>query len=223
MTVGRGQSGARALAADRFPRRGGRFDSKVAYDAFRSQIRTGDLLFCSGVHPFSELIKMATNSVWSHVAFVVRFDQIDRVMVFESVEPSGVRAIPLSKYINDYENGEGYPGGLVLARHRRFPDNGQAEKLLSFGQYSIDQFGYRYDRDQILKLAGRVVATRMGMIDKTSFDDDKALICSEYVEKCMLRVDIPVKAGKHGFVAPSDFVIDRNVEHLVTLKNPIPR
>ncbi len=88
------------------------------YSEYRGQIKNGDLLLCAGSSWFSRLIQWATESIWSHVGFVMRLDKIDRVMVLESVESQGVRTVPLRKYLNDYDNkGNPYPGGLVIARH----------------------------------------------------------------------------------------------------------
>lgn len=50
------------------------------------------------------MIQRATRSVWSHVAFVMRVDSIDRVMVLESREPIGVRTVPLRTYLADYDD-----------------------------------------------------------------------------------------------------------------------
>ena len=44
----------------------------VNYKKFRDEIRSGDLLLCSGSAWFSRMIQKTTNSVWSHVGFVMR-------------------------------------------------------------------------------------------------------------------------------------------------------
>ena len=71
---------------------------------------------------FSRMIQKSTGSAWSHVGFVMRLDAIDRVMVLESVEPLGVRTVPLRKYLQDYDSrgNKPYPGGVVIARHKAF-------------------------------------------------------------------------------------------------------
>ncbi|MXX88671.1 MAG: hypothetical protein F4213_16865 [Boseongicola sp. SB0677_bin_26] len=71
------------------------------YARFRPEIAPGDLLLCSGSGIFSRMIRAGTKGVWSHVGFVMRLDAIDRVMVLRSVEPLGVRTVPLSKYLTD--------------------------------------------------------------------------------------------------------------------------
>lgn len=79
------------------------------YEQLRPQIKSGDILLCSGNSLISSLIQKATNSVWSHIAFVIRLDSIDRIMVLESVETIGVRTVPLSTYVNNYNgSGKGY-------------------------------------------------------------------------------------------------------------------
>ena len=93
----------------------------VDYAAFRHKIRNGEVLLCSGKAVFSKLIQRATGSIWSHVGFVMRMDSIDRVMVLESVESIGVRTVPLSTYLRDYDSeGHPYKGRMVLLRHKNF-------------------------------------------------------------------------------------------------------
>lgn len=104
--------------------------SKANYAQFRPKIASGDLLLCSGSGIFSRMIQAGTKSTWSHVGFVMRLGSIDRVMVFESVEPLGVRTIPLSKYLTDYDSkGNPYPGRIAIARHGDFKAQANSQKL----------------------------------------------------------------------------------------------
>jgi len=42
-------------------------------------------------------------------------------MVLESVETIGVRTVPFSRYLNNYDGkGNPYPGGFILIRHDDF-------------------------------------------------------------------------------------------------------
>jgi hypothetical protein len=208
------------MAISSFPRRDDGRDPIDVYNSVRAKIRTGDLLLCSGIHPFSYLIRGATSSDWSHVGFVVRFDDMDRVMVFESVESFGVRAITLRRYLKDYHDDRAYEGGVVLARHSGFPKLSNGELYRRFGSFSVDKFGYRYDRDQIVKIAGRLVSRFFGDEQASQFDGDKEYICSEYVHICYQRMGLRIRPGPHGFVAPSDFAANRRVKNYATLKNP---
>ncbi|KTD72669.1 YiiX/YebB-like N1pC/P60 family cysteine hydrolase [Legionella tucsonensis] len=124
------------------------------YEQIRGTIKTGDLLFASGNSLMSTMIKGATNSVWSHVAFIVRLEAIGRVMVMESVETLGVRTVPLSNYVRNYNgSGQGYPGRLMLARHQDFPTDSHT----NLSKQAVDLLGYPYDTEEILKIAALTI------------------------------------------------------------------
>jgi len=192
-----------AISVKSFPK-----DQPVNYDNFRAQIQTGDILLCSGSGWFSKMIQGSTESVWSHVGFVMRLDAIDRVMVLESVEPLGVRTVPLSKYLTDYDSdGHSYPGGLILARHQDFQAKAKAKALTRFGQFAVDLFGYPYDKDEIAKIAARIMASRIPFStkDKKALAPDREYICSEYAYECYRSIGIEIDYDPRGFVAPADF------------------
>lgn len=88
----------------------------LPYLDLRAKLKSGDILFASGDYWVSKAIQKVTESPWSHVGIVFRLDSIDRVLLLESVEDMGVRFAPLSKYLDDYEDGKPYKGRVVLAR-----------------------------------------------------------------------------------------------------------
>lgn len=206
-----------AISAKRFPRR-----AAVDYREFRSEIASGDLLLCSGSGTFSRLIQAGTESVWSHVGFVMRLDAIDRVMVLESVEPIGVRTVPLSKYLSDYDSkGNPYPGGLVLARHDAFAARALPKRLRRLGQFAVDLFGYPYDKDEIAKIAARIAASHLPFSsrDKKAIQRDRDYICSEYAWECYREMGIRIAYDRRGFVAPADFARAPEVKLQAVLKS----
>ena len=205
-----------SLAIKSFPR-----NRSANYKKFRDEIRSGDILLCSGSGWFSKMIQRATNSVWSHVGFVMRLESIDRVMVLESVEPLGVRTVPLSKYLNDYDsNNNPYPGGLVLARHAEFENKATEKKLQKFGQFAVDLFGYPYDKDEIAKISARIATSWLPFSnkEKKALKRDREYICSEYAWECYRSIGISVKHDRKGFVAPADFAKDKNISLQAVLK-----
>ena len=207
-----------SIAVDQFPT-----EPPEGYQGFRSEIKHGDLLLCSGSGWFSLMIQRATKSVWSHVGFVMRLDNIDRVMVLESVEPLGVRTVPLRKYIEDYDNkGNPYPGGLVIARHADFAESGIQSRLGQFGQFAVDLFGYPYDKDEIAKIAARIAASYLPFSedDKKSLMRDREYICSEYVWECYKALGIEIEYDKRGFIAPADFARAEKVTLQAVLRKP---
>jgi hypothetical protein len=205
------------VSVKRFPTQ-----APVNYRRFRSQIQSGDLLLCSGSAIFSTMIQRATGSVWSHVGFVMRLDAIDRVMVLESVEPLGVRTVPLSKYLDDYDNeGNAYPGGLVIARHRGFNARATDARMKRFGQFAVDLFGYPYDKDEIAKIAARIAIGFLPFTssDKKNLKRDREYICSEYVWECYRDIGLRITHDPKGFIAPKDFAANRDIGLLAVLKS----
>jgi uncharacterized protein YycO len=205
-----------AITTAKFPE-GRSINSKI----FRPKIQSGDILLCSGSAWFSKMIQKSTKSVWSHVGFVIRLDSIDRVMVLESVEPLGVRTVPLSKYLSDYDSeGNPYPGGLVIARHNKFSKIASTSKLKKFGQFSVDLFGYPYDTDEIAKIAARIAASYLPFTDKErkALKPDREYICSEYAWECYKSIGINIKHDPRGFIAPADFAKDKDVSLKAILK-----
>ena len=151
----------------------------------------------------------------------MRLDDIDRVMVMESVEPLGVRTVPLSKYLTDYDSeGNPYPGRIAIARHDDFKAKASPQNLRKFGQFAVDLFGYPYDKDEVAKIAGRIVASYLPFkaADKKILKRDREYICSEYVWECYNSLGIRIKHDKKGFISPADFAKADKVRLQAVLK-----
>lgn len=188
----------------------------VTYPSLRDDLQTGDLLLCSGSGWFSRMIQAATNSVWSHVAVVVRLEAIDRVMVLESLEPVGVRTVPLTKYLDDYDSrGNPYPGRLCLARHPQLAARSTPATLARFGHFAADQLGYPYDQQMIAKIAARITLSHwldrparteaLADWDAEGLERDKEYICSEFAWECYQALGIDISYDPRTFVSPADF------------------
>ncbi len=187
---------------------------KRIYEDVRAEIRSGDLLLASGEYPFSKLIQKTPDSPWSHVAFVMRLDVIDRVMVLESIETKVVRTIPLSEYVRNFEGtGRGYRGRLAIARHRLFQEKCDAAALQRMAQFAVDRFSYPYDEDEIARITLRLVGAALGF-KKRELKRGEEFICSEYVYECYQRIGIQIRYDSSGFVAPKDFANDPVVDLL---------
>ncbi len=187
---------------------------KVKYPVLRRMIEPGDIWLCSGKAIFSKMIKFATGSEFTHVGFVMRLKSIDRVVVMESVESVGVRVVPTSQYIGGRDRmGKKYRGRLFLGRHKDFRTKA-LPNISKFGRFAVDQLGYPYDKDEIAKIAYKILIDKKR--EKKS-KPDKEFICSEYAYECYKRVGISIKLNRNGFIAPSDFVEDPKVKILAEL------
>jgi hypothetical protein len=187
-----------------------------SYSSLRHDIRSGDLLLCSGNFVFSKLIQNATGSIWSHVAFILRLDAIDRIMVLESVESIGVRTVPLSHYVYNYNaSGKPYPGRLMLARHCDV----KAAQIPNLSRTAVDLLGQPYRSEEIAHIATRISEYRLGLSTAPVDTNTRGFICSEYVKICMQSIGVNIQHNEMGFIAPADFARDSNITPIAFLEN----
>ncbi len=200
-----------AVSVDQFPA-----VSLLDYATARSEIRSGDILLCSGSSLFSTLIQKTTESIWSHVAFVIRLDAIGRIMVLESVESIGVRTVPLSSYVQNYNaTGKGYPGKLLIARHSQF----KSANITALSQSAVNLLGYPYNNQDILRIAARIGMKSFGFEkNDPMIQPEHAYICSEYAYDCYRSVGVSIDYDPSGFVAPADFAKTPEINPLFSLE-----
>lgn len=166
----------------------------------RRQLRDGDLLLCSGRGTFSKLIQRFTESAWSHVGFVLWSEKLQRVVVLESVEGKGVRSVPLSFYINNYNaTGKPYRGQVFIGRDKRLDSGLTRGNMRRLGQWAVDRLGYPYDKREIVRIAHRITIGK-----RRSPHRDKTYICSEFVEACFGQMGLYFNHDERGFIAPAD-------------------
>jgi hypothetical protein len=121
--------------------------------------------------------------------------------------------VPLSNYVGDYSGtGVGYPGHLLIARH-----SGIAGVQLNagFAQFSVDLFGYPYDKDEIIRIAAHIATG--GLLLQGKLADARQFICSEYVNTCYGHLGVTIPRGQQGYVAPSDFAAAPEVNPVAVL------
>lgn len=193
------------------------YENRFAYQKYRPEIKSGDILLCSGNGSFSNLIKKVTGSKWSHVAFILKVDVIDRLMVLESVESIGVRTVPLSSYLFNYNgSGKPYDGDLMISRHNQM----QSCNTHHLSRKAIDLLGHQYDNREIMRITAKIA---LSMVKDSSFcgipEDNDAYICSEYVNECFKSIGIKVKT-ECGYIIPDNFAIDENINPIVNFMNP---
>lgn len=184
-------------ALDRYP--------PQPYATVREEVRTGDLILCSGDSLFSRLIRWATKSPWSHVAIAFRDDSINRVMVVESVEKIGVRVVPLSAFLSQDSNGrKPYPGRLMLARHTTFTAQATPEAMKAMITFAFDRLGAPFDPREITRIGLRIAMGRLNLRMPKPLNPVNEYICSEFVAKCYDRVGIKIPWDGLGFIGPND-------------------
>jgi hypothetical protein len=183
------------------------------YAVVRKLVQDGDLFLCQGRDPFSKLIQWSTKSPWSHIAIAFRIETLDRVIVIESVEKIGVRAVALSEFCSrDSEGTSPYPGKIVLARHKAF---GAMTKIKPMAKFAFDHLGCRFAPGEIAKIGFRIAEAKFRgehhQMPEILIPHDE-FICSEFVAAAFKAAKVAVPWDGLGFIAPSDFADDPKIE-----------
>jgi hypothetical protein len=131
-------------------------------------------------------------------------------MVLESVESIGVRTVPLSNYIRDYNaTGRGYDGHLMLARH----EDVREENIIKLSRSAVDLLGYPYRTEEIVHIAARLGMHTLGLPgQEADSEKQRAFICSEYAYTCFKSIGVKIEYNTVGFIAPSDFAKSTKVK-----------
>ena len=185
------------------------------YAQVRKLVQDGDLLLCQGRDPFSKLIRWSTRSPWSHIAIAFRIESLDRVIVIESVEKIGVRAVALSEFVSrDSEGTSPYPGKILLVRHNAYGGGPEDPKVGAMASFAFDHLGCHFAPYEIVKIGLRIVTAQLfGKRRKTArmLLPDDAFICSEFVAKAFAAARVKIPWDGLGFIAPADFANDPDV------------
>ena len=179
----------------------------LQFEAVRSVVQTGDLFLCSGQAGMSRLIRFATHSPWSHVAVAVRVESIDRVLVCESVEKIGVRALPLHTFLFGVGGRKPYPGKVLLARQAEL-NAASVPALKAMTDFALDQLGDPFALADIVKIAARILWGATEQPTPAALEAQDEYICSEYVALCFEKAGVKIPWDGRGFIAPCDFAFD---------------
>lgn len=178
------------------------------YKIIRDELKTGDLIFCSGNYFFSRIIQRFTKSAWSHVGIIYRDEPLGRILVLESEMVYGVRLAPLSKYLKDYHGkNKPYKGKVVIARVLPELHQQQMFKGVCFG---MDELTRPYDNWEIIRIAIRLLfkISRRGK--------NRSYICSELVQECFKQAGVRFNDNDTK-ISPDDIWCDSHVQMLYRL------
>jgi hypothetical protein len=176
-----------------FPKKGIQ-EIRRNYDLLRDELKTGDLIFFSGNHWLSELIRRRSKGAWSHVGIVIKIEEINRVFLVESILEMGVRMIPMSFVIKDYDGKKHpYNGRVAWARFEQLT----IDKSLIIKEFSLDNLSKQYDRKEYNRILWRTIMGKAKI-----FHDDK-YTCSEYIYEAFKSAGIYLNYERGDFISPS--------------------
>ncbi len=175
----------------------------VPYDAIRDQVQTGDIFFSSGSYAFSGVIQRLTKSMWSHVAVIYKDTELGRVLVLEAEPKVGIRLVPLSKYLKNY-NGKRrpYKGQIAIAQLNIALEKESLHRGISFG---LDELSKPYDNFEIVRIMIRI------LFHISKRERNRAYICSELVRDILAKAGVIIKY-KDTYISPDNIWSDERMQ-----------
>ena len=174
----------------------------IHYEKIREYLKTGDIFFSSGSYTFSGIIQKLTKSTWSHVAVIYKDEELGRVMVLEAEPRIGIRLIPLSKYLHDYQGTKRpYKGQVALARLNIAVEKENFNKGISFG---LDELTRPYDNYEIVRIMIRI------LFHISRRERNRNYICSELVRDMLAKAGVIIQY-QNTYISPNNIWEDKRV------------
>lgn len=190
----------------------------VQYDWMRDELRTGDIVLFSGTGLISMGIQFASRSPWSHVGMVIKDEEWDMLLLWESTTLSKVKDVesrnqrqgvairPLSARIRDY------PSGRVAFRRLLDVEMTSTIRQALIGlRKEIKGRDYEQSKIELMKSA-------YDGIFGDNEEDLSSIFCSELVAEALQRMGVLKEHDEQGGYpsneyTPADFAKDNIMGH----------
>lgn len=182
----------------------------MKYDTIRDQLKTGDLVLFSGEGLLSKIVKVATNSKWSHIGLIIYDEAFDMLTVWESTTLSntkdmisnqfvrGVQITPLSNRLLNYK-------GEMAVRILRNRVTAPYQKKLAKLRRELRGRDYEHNKLDLL------LAAYDGPFGFAK-EDLSSVFCSELVAAAYMAMDLLLTgATSASEYTPADFSSSRNL------------
>ncbi len=196
----------------------------ASYDKIRGSLKTGDIVLFSGKGLIGLVIKKYTNSLWTHVGMVIKSDEWDTLLLWESTTLSklkdvesktarqGVQSVFLSKTI------EVYNGDVAI---RKLKVDRTPEMIDALKEFREEVRNRPYERNFIEAFKGAYEG-----FAGENVEDLSSLFCSELVAEAYQRLGL-LKDNKKGGkpsneYTPADFS-SKNKEKFGLLKGTLEK
>jgi hypothetical protein len=177
---------------------------RIPYEKIRDNLKTGDVVFCSGSYLFSGIIQKLTKSVWSHVAVIYKDEELKRVLILEAEPYAGIRMIPLSNYLKDYKGKrKSYKGEMVIAKLKEPIEAASLNKGVSFG---LDALTKPYDNYEIFRIMIRI------LFHISKRERNRSYICSELVRDIFAKAGVVIQYNDT-YISPDNIWSDKRFEY----------
>ena len=172
----------------------------ATYQQARGLFRDGDVLLFRGHGPISQLIRLMTSSLYSHVGLVYLF--AGRVYCLEAVG-AGVRLILVSEIMRRHRAGIDYYEVISAS-------DAQRSGAIAF---CFQQLGKVYDRPGLLRFAVAILFGR-----KLSAREDQSWFCSELVAAAYARQGLTLATKRATYTSPADLALSRELRLKLVLR-----
>lgn len=180
------------------------------YQTLRHELKTGDIVLTSGTSLFSHAIRWMTKSRWSHVGMIVRAEQWDFVLMWESttgvrikdVESAkishGVQLVPLSERLKAYD-------GNFAIRHLSRPLTENETQTLSRFRHEVSGRTFDYNMVELFRAAWD------SGIMSDNHEDLSCLFCSELIAETFQALGFLDENRPSNEYVPSDFSTEQSL------------
>jgi len=182
----------------------------IDYQLLRHELKTGDIILTSGTTLFSRAIRWMTKSYWSHVGMIVRADQWDFVLMWESttgvrikdVESTkfnhGVQLVPLSERLKAYD-------GTFAIRQLNRPLSESETQTLSRFRHEVSGRRFDYNMVELLRAAWD------SGIMSDNHEELSSLFCSELIAETFQALGFLDEDRPSNEYVPSDFSTEQSL------------
>ncbi len=179
------------------------------YKVIRDDLRTADIVLFSGVGFVSNVIKLITNSKWTHVGMIIKLINPDIILLWQSTSLSkikdfetkeikkGVQLVCLSEVVKDYT-------GEIAIRHLDGAANGSMLFDLMLFRDEIKRRPYEQNAIELFKSAYD------GLLGN-NIEDLKSLFCSELIAEAYQRLLLLPENIPSNEYTPADFSSERKI------------
>jgi hypothetical protein len=176
----------------------------ISYKDIRDQLKTGDLILFSGKSPIGRMIRLFSNSKWSHLGMVIKVDDVDMLLLWESTSinntpdfysrkiSSGVQTTMLSERIENFD-------GDIAVRFLQGEIPSEAKHKLKNLRYTLR--GRPYESSKI-----ELIQSLLDMNGSSPNDADlSSVFCSELIAEGLKAMGIMDQSARSNEFAPRDF------------------
>jgi hypothetical protein len=181
-----------------------------SYEKVRDTLDTGDLVLFSGKGNIPAAIKWLSGSKWNHVGMVLKLEEWDMLLLWESTILSGEKDIEAKKIKSGVQ--------LTILSDRIHSYNGEVafRRLLSNRTYemidNLVNFRHEVRNRSYETSAMELIKSALDFGDFKNKEDLSSLFCSELIAEAYQRMGLLDESKPSNEFIPRDFTLEKCLE-----------